>query len=196
MGDRTPIYMYWNPAPQRIAAYNPAMKWIMLLRNPATRAYSQWNMEIKQGRETLPFEVAVRTEAERCRAVLPVQHRRWSYVDRGRYAAQLRRIAESFPASQSWPEERSAARRSGVRVGPGCRIPRHRTVSAHGAARSVCAALRCADDRIGASLYMRTLAPDIRELERMLGWDCATGCASHTPGWPAFGKNSCCPSIL
>ena len=100
LGDRTPIYMYWKPAPSRIAAYNPAMKWIMLLRNPVTRAYSQWNMEVKQGRETLPFELAVRTEDERCRATLPLQHRRWSYVDRGRYSVQLARIAQHFPAAQ------------------------------------------------------------------------------------------------
>ncbi len=174
LGDRTPIYMYWSPAPQRIAAYNPAMKWIMLLRNPATRAYSQWNMEIKQGRETLPFEVAVRTEAERCRAVLPLQHRRWSYVDRGRYAVQLRRIAESFPASQilvlksealhADPSSALARVAEFLGIGPFPRTAR----------REVFALPYDAPMTESARRYIcDTLAPDIRELEQMLGWDCS-----------------------
>ncbi len=41
--DATPIYMFWEPVPARVHRYNPAMKWILLLRNPVTRAYSQWN---------------------------------------------------------------------------------------------------------------------------------------------------------
>jgi len=83
LGDATPIYMYWEPAPQRMRRYNPAMKLIMLLRNPVTRAYSHWNMERERQRDRLPFEQAVRTEEDRCRKALPLQHRSYSYVDRG-----------------------------------------------------------------------------------------------------------------
>jgi hypothetical protein len=53
LGDATPIYMYWDAAPPRIWQYNPAMKLILLLRNPITRAYSQWNMERERGSDPL-----------------------------------------------------------------------------------------------------------------------------------------------
>ena len=67
IGEATPIYMYWNAAPQRIRDYNPEMKWILVLRNPVERAFSAWNMETKRGAENLPFREAVEREEERCR---------------------------------------------------------------------------------------------------------------------------------
>src|SRR3954467_8830385 len=33
IGEATPIYMYWEPAPHRIWSYNSEMKWILVLRN-------------------------------------------------------------------------------------------------------------------------------------------------------------------
>jgi sulfotransferase family protein/SEC-C motif-containing protein len=100
LGDATPIYMYWKPTPQRLAEYNPKIKLIMLLRDPVKRAYSHWNMEIKLKRETLGFEDAVRAEAQRS-VESPVQLRRWSYIDRGRYSAQLRRVWQHIPVEQT-----------------------------------------------------------------------------------------------
>src|SRR5258708_21787754 len=44
LGEVTPAYLYWPTAAERIARYNPAMKLIMVLRNPVTRAFSQCNM--------------------------------------------------------------------------------------------------------------------------------------------------------
>jgi hypothetical protein len=44
LGESTPAYMYWTDALRRIWRYNPAMKLILLLRNPIERAYSHWNM--------------------------------------------------------------------------------------------------------------------------------------------------------
>src|SRR5205085_460923 len=44
-GENTPIYLYWRPALPRIRDYNPAMKFIVILRNPIERAFSQWNMQ-------------------------------------------------------------------------------------------------------------------------------------------------------
>jgi Sulfotransferase domain len=96
IGEATPIYMYWNAAPQRIYDYNPAMKWIVVLRNPVERAFSAWNMETKRGAENLSFRDAVEREAERCREALPLQHRVYSYVERGFYAPQIRRLFDIF----------------------------------------------------------------------------------------------------
>lgn len=96
VGEASPIYMYWNNAPERIWSYNPAMKWIMILRNPVDRAYSAWNMERNRGADSLSFEQAIEQEAERCREALPLQHRIYSYIDRGFYSSQLRCIFNIF----------------------------------------------------------------------------------------------------
>jgi hypothetical protein len=100
IGEATPIYMYWNPAPDRIRAYNPEMKWILVLRNPVERAFSAWNMETKRNAERLSFKEAVEQEAVRCREALPWQHRVFSYLDRGFYAHQVRRLFDLFGKEQ------------------------------------------------------------------------------------------------
>ncbi|HLY57881.1 MAG TPA: glycosyltransferase [Stellaceae bacterium] len=98
-GEATPIYAYWTPAMARIRDYNPRIKLVVLLRNPIERAWSHWRMESREGNDPLPFSLAVREEQERCREALPLQHRVYSYIDRGRYAAQIARIRERFPES-------------------------------------------------------------------------------------------------
>jgi hypothetical protein len=100
VGEATPIYMYWWDAPRRIWQYNPDMKLIVVLRNPVDRAYSHWNMECSRNAESLPFRAAIRNEQERCREALPYQHRVYSYVDRGFYLEQLRRLWAYFPKDQ------------------------------------------------------------------------------------------------
>jgi hypothetical protein len=96
IGEASPIYMYWETAPYRIWKYNPKMKWILALRNPVERAFSAWNMETQRGKEKLPFAEAIGREPERCREALPLQHRVYSYVDRGYYAHQVRRLFNIF----------------------------------------------------------------------------------------------------
>ena len=96
IGEASPIYMYWETAPYRIWKYNPKMKWILTLRNPVERAFSAWNMEIKRGKEKLSFADAIEQEADRCREALPLQHRVYSYADRGFYAHQVRRLFNIF----------------------------------------------------------------------------------------------------
>jgi Sulfotransferase domain len=96
IGEASPIYMYWETAPYRIWKYNPEMKWILALRNPVERAFSAWNMETKRGNEKLSFAEAIENEPKRCREALPLQHRAYSYVDRGFYAHQVRRLFNIF----------------------------------------------------------------------------------------------------
>ena len=96
IGEASPIYMYWHNAPERVWTYNPQMKWILILRNPADRAYSAWNMERSRNNEQLTFEQAIAEEATRCRQALPFQHRIFSYTDRGFYAAQIRHLYNIF----------------------------------------------------------------------------------------------------
>jgi hypothetical protein len=100
-GEATPIYMYWYEAPKRIWKYNPNMKIIAVLRNPIDRAYSHWNMEHNRNADSSTFSDAIRSEKERCREALPLQHRVYSYIDRGFYTDQLRRLWHFFPIKQT-----------------------------------------------------------------------------------------------
>ncbi len=97
VGEATPIYMYWNDAPKRMWQYNPDMKLIILLRNPIDRAYSYWNMEHSRNTDSSSFWNAIQNEQERCREALPYQHRFYSYIDRGFYLMQLRKLWTYFP---------------------------------------------------------------------------------------------------
>ncbi len=99
-GEATPITMYWRPAVLRLHAYNPDIKLILLLRNPATRAFSNWRKEYAACRESLNFHDAIRDGCERVRnnPVPPGLHRVFSYVDRGRYGEQLDFLLRYFPA--------------------------------------------------------------------------------------------------
>jgi hypothetical protein len=93
--------MYWYSVPRRIWEYNPDMKLIIILRNPVTRAFSHWNMERVRKREPLPFSAALEVEPQRAKATLPFQDRCYSYVDRGFYTEQIRRIWHYFPKEQT-----------------------------------------------------------------------------------------------
>lgn len=95
-GESTPVYMYWPGVPERIHRYNPAIRLITILRNPIERAYSHWQMETSRGNETLPFGVALRAETARLAGADANQRRVYSYIDRGRYTAQLEKLWSLF----------------------------------------------------------------------------------------------------
>jgi hypothetical protein len=100
LGSCTPIYIYWRPAMERIWNYNNKIKLLILLRNPVERAFSHWNMQRDRNLETLDFIDAVREEKNRAREKLPLQLRKFSYVDRGFYAEQIERVFRYFPREQ------------------------------------------------------------------------------------------------
>jgi hypothetical protein len=96
-GEATPIYLYWKDGLERIAAYNPAMKLVILLRDPVQRAWSHWRMEYARGAETEPFAWCIREGRQRLfRADLWGYHREYSYVERGFYGEQLERAVALF----------------------------------------------------------------------------------------------------
>ncbi len=101
IGEATPIYMYWPTAPDRIKRYNPKIKLIAILRDPRRRAYSHWAFERSRGAETLPFSLAIRLERFRTRSLVRgTVHRVYSYVDRGFYSQQVRRLLALFDREQ------------------------------------------------------------------------------------------------
>src|SRR5690606_6027750 len=66
-GDATPIYAFHPRLVARIARYNPAMRWIVLLRHPVDRALSHFHMERGRGKEYWPLWPAMLLERWRLR---------------------------------------------------------------------------------------------------------------------------------
>jgi len=100
-GEATPIYLYWKNCLERIAAYNPAMRLIVTLRDPVERAWSNWRMEYARGVETRPFAWCVREGRQRLFEAEPWGfHREFSYVERGFYGEQLARAFALFGREQ------------------------------------------------------------------------------------------------
>lgn len=104
-GDATPIYMLHPAFVRRIHRYNPAMRWIVLLRDPVDRALSQYHMERGRGDETLPWWLAFPLERFRLAGHAddfspdsPLRHH--SYRLRGDYAPQLAVLRQTFPENQ------------------------------------------------------------------------------------------------
>jgi len=100
LGEITPVYMYWHETPRRIWEYNPDIKIVIILRNPIERAFSHWNMQRDRGRETRTFWSAINSEREKTRESLPFQNKSYSYIDRGFYTEQIKRIQFYFPDEQ------------------------------------------------------------------------------------------------
>jgi hypothetical protein len=174
LGEVTPSYMYWPGAIERIARYNPAMKLILLLRNPITRAFSQWNMSRQTQREPLPFIEALRAEPERRRNLPPKRAKRFSYMERGFYVAQLQRVWQFFPVAQTLifkSEEllgqpgdvlRQIANFLGV-------TPFPPVVEKTVHAREYDTTMTVDEKRYLIGVYEE----EIHDLERLLGWDCS-----------------------
>ena len=103
-GEATPHYLYWSEktAPRIQAAFgSQAVRLIIILREPVSRAYSwYWNM-ISEGQEDLSFEDAVEAEPAR----LVKNHERlysygqmtYGYLRGGRYADQIEPFLGCFP---------------------------------------------------------------------------------------------------
>ena len=85
---------------ERIRHYNPQIKLVILLRNPIDRAFAHWNMQRFKDREPLDFLDALKEEPRRIAQPLSIESRRFAYVDRGFYSAQLDRVFNFFPRPQ------------------------------------------------------------------------------------------------
>jgi hypothetical protein len=86
VGEISHSYLSSEPAAKRIAELNPAMRILACLREPADRAFSDYLDLVKNGQHDGSFETAL--------------ERFPRLIDRGRYAAHLRRYFEHFPSEQ------------------------------------------------------------------------------------------------
>ena len=95
--DASTSYLYSAKAPVELRHYAPEAKIVLILRNPAERAYSHYTMALKYGMEQESPLQAFKREAE-----LTPAH--WGqdecYLELGQYAKQLQRWLECFPLDQ------------------------------------------------------------------------------------------------
>jgi hypothetical protein len=174
LGEATGIYMYWHDSPRRIWQYNPNMKIIIILRNPIERAYSHWNMQRDRKIDNLTFWDAIQSEQERCREALPYQHRKYSYVDRGFYVEQLRRIWRYFPKNQTLilRNEHLKARPQEIlqEVYHFLEVHEFQDIDA----KIIHSRPYISSMTSQEKAYLRHIFEyEIRNLERVLGWDCS-----------------------
>lgn len=99
-GEATPIYCYLPECMARLKRYDQGAKLIFLLRHPVFRAYSHWRMETRRSAEQKTFSDAIRSGRERVRLAPSGLHRTFSYVERGFYANQIRRMLSHYPRDQ------------------------------------------------------------------------------------------------
>jgi hypothetical protein len=109
-GEATPYYLFHPEVPGRIEKHLPKARFIAILRDPVSRAYSHHHvMHHRRTWEPLPFDEAVRIESKRLegeadKLVDPTyrseDHQHRSYVSRGIYVDQLLRWTSIFPREQ------------------------------------------------------------------------------------------------
>ncbi len=175
-GEATPECMYWYDAPRRIWEYNPAMKFIIILRNPIERAFSHWNMRRLRPvnkRERRPFHTALEREVQRVPHTLPLQFKE-RYIDRGFYTDQIRRIWHYFPEEQTLFLKNETLRyKPQATMDKVCdflRVKRIKNIAEKDVFSKPYASSLSKEDRDFLKNIYRF---EIKKLERLLGWDCS-----------------------
>jgi Sulfotransferase domain len=105
--DSSPYYLFHPAVPARMHQLLPDARLIVLLRDPARRAYSHYWHERDKARESLSFEAAIDAEPARLgrseqqlasgEMTFSREHQLHSYLARGRYAEQLERWFAFYP---------------------------------------------------------------------------------------------------
>ncbi len=182
-GEVTPSYIYWRGALERIHAYNPDARIVVLLRNPALRSWSHWGHLDRKARakndpdtKVGPFRKRLRREAKALRTDPDFQDKGLSHIGRSLYAPQIGRVRDLFPLDQVLfiKSERFFVDQQGV-ADEVCRflgvsaltaVARPPTVHANvGSGRSI--------SRRDWEVAFRQVETDIDAVERLLGWDCS-----------------------
>lgn len=97
IGEISNSYLYSSVAAENIRKDFPDMKVVMILRQPAERAYSHYLANLRDGRTTLPFRPEVENDDAKQRHGWSISH---LYYELGCYADQVERFQQLFPASQ------------------------------------------------------------------------------------------------
>lgn len=112
VGEASPYYMFHPAAAERAREVVPDAKVIAVLRDPVSRAYSNYWDRVAAGSERLlTFEDAIEAEGGRLASVdqqrlrhdptyYSFEHDQFSYLARGRYIEHLGAWLEAYPADQ------------------------------------------------------------------------------------------------
>lgn len=85
--DKSPSYIFKPIAIKRIKRYYPDARIIVMVRDPADRAYSEYQMQRLNGTEKNSFDYTIRNEPK-------------DYLQRGMYASQLKELYKYFDKEQ------------------------------------------------------------------------------------------------
>ena len=109
-GEGTERYLDHPFAPQRIKEITPDAKFIILLRNPISRSFSQYSRVKGNNRENLSFKEAFLNESKRTKDDFKKIYENplyyadsyftYSYFERGLYVDKIKRWMEVFPKEQ------------------------------------------------------------------------------------------------
>jgi hypothetical protein len=96
-GEASPSYLYSEVAAREIHNYNPKAKIIILLREPVSRAFSHYQMDLRLAYTKGSFEEALTEDAA---ASTDSWGSRSHYRELGNYSAQVKRYLDVFPENQ------------------------------------------------------------------------------------------------
>ena len=149
------------------------MKLILILRNPIERAYSHWNMQRDRGDDTLSFLDAIHSEENRRQDSLPWQNRDFSYLDRGFYTEQIRRLRSFFTKDQILITRNRQLREEPLELLE--QIFQFIGVSSLSTVKPISRHARPYPSEMSKrerDFLRQTYMLEIKNLERITGWDC------------------------
>jgi hypothetical protein len=96
-GEKDPELIYVDKCPERIKKVCPNSKFILFLRNPIKRAYSQWNMNVQELRENRTFEECIDANILNLNESRTYKNSIYHYLQRGFYMDQINRFLSILP---------------------------------------------------------------------------------------------------
>jgi len=109
-GEASPFYLFHPQSARRIAETYPAIKIIIILRDPVERAISHYHQQYRRGHEKLPMLEAFQQESLRIakgwdkllkdEQTSASKLQQCSYLKRGEYFEQLARYEKYYPREQ------------------------------------------------------------------------------------------------
>ncbi len=97
VGECSTSYLYSEVAADNIHAFNPESKIIVILRNPAERAYSHYLMAVQMGLEKRDFLTAFIRDRKKLDKGWGISE---LYFELGEYSKQIKRFQKVFPKNQ------------------------------------------------------------------------------------------------
>lgn len=179
LGESTPMYMYWQKTPGRLWQYNPGLKIIIILRNPLDRAYSHWNMNRHLKKEARSFWNALHFEKEQFSKKPDEQYQGFAYVGRGFYVEQLQRIWTFFPKGQTLVLRSEDVKENPRKTLDGvCHFLEIRPLDQIGKEEGYVLSYDSPMSEREREFLRDALRPEMKKLEKLLGWDCSNWLAS------------------